>query len=352
MLNRFVIKVWYKQFLYNNRGERMLEIGKLPPEVLEKLILSPIATSKIKRTEIIVRPKTGEDCAAINMEEEYCVLSTDPITGAQSDIGYLAVHVNCNDIAASGATPIGIMLTLLLPRESSEETIKEIMTGVQKATNELGIEILGGHTEITDAVNKPIISATAVGKTCKRNFVSTGGAKLGQDVIMTKWAGLEGTAIISRDYEIQLKGRVSEGILSNAQNMKGYLSVVPEARLAVHHGATAIHDATEGGILGALWEIADCSNMGIEIYLNKIPIKEETKLICQAANISPYSLISSGTLVISTFNGEDLIHKLMENGIEATIIGRIIGEERCLLENEKKYPLTQPCSDALYQVNF
>jgi hydrogenase expression/formation protein HypE len=330
----------------------MLEIGKLPPQMLERLILNPISAGKIKRPEVIIRPKTGEDCAALYMEEEYCVASTDPITGAQKEIGYLAVHINCNDIAASGATPIGIMLTLLLPKESTEEVIQEIMAGVQEATNELGIEILGGHTEITDAVNKPILSATAIGKTYKRNFISTGGAQIGQDIIMTKWAGLEGTAIISKDFERELKGRIPEEMLCKAQDMKGFLSILPEARLAVEHGATALHDATEGGILGAVWEVADCSDTGIEVFLDKIPIKDETKTICKEAGISPYSLISSGTLVISTFDGEDLVRKLKAEGIEAAIIGRITDGGKYFWENGKKQVLAQPVSDAIYQVDF
>lgn len=329
-----------------------MEIGKLPPEILEQLILKPITQSETKRSEVKVRPKTGEDCTAVDFGDELCVMSTDPITGAEKDAGYLAVHINCNDIASSGAVPIGILVTLLLPLSSSEETIKEIMSGVQKATKELGIEILGGHTEVTDAVTKPVLSATAVGKTSNQNFVSTGGAKEGQDIVMTKWAGLEGTLIIAKDYEEQLKNILPEQVILDAQKMDGFLSVVPEARIAVKYGATAMHDATEGGVLGAVWEMADCSNVGVTVDLEKIPVKNETNLVCKASGIDPFGLISSGTLIISTFQGKKLVEQLKKEDIEAEIIGKVTKKQRIVYEKGQEKPLNQPVSDALYRVKI
>lgn len=329
-----------------------MEIGKIPPRVLERIVLNPIRDFKVKRKDVVIRPKTGEDCSAVDLGEELCVLSTDPITGAQKDIGYIAVHINCNDIASSGAEPVGILLTALLPPDSTEQTLEEIMEGAQKAAAELGIEILGGHTEVTDVVNKPVLSATVIGKTHNRRFTSTGGAKVGQDVIMTKWAGLEGTAIIAKDYETQLKELLPEEVIQKAQQMSGFLSVVKESQIAVEHGADAMHDATEGGVFGAVWEMADCSGLGIDLYLDKIPVKKETKLICQAANINPYGLISSGTLIIAAFEGEKLVEKLTKAGIEAAIIGKLTENEARICENSQFKPLNQPQSDEIYHVNI
>lgn len=167
----------------------MFAIGKLPPEILEKIVMEPMQASRVKREDVILRPKTGEDCSAVDLGGEYCILSTDPITGAAKDVGYLAVQINCNDIYSSGAEPMGVLLTVLLPPESEEALLEEMMSGAIRAAEERNIEILGGHTEVTDAVVKPVISAAVIGKTRNRKILSTGGAKAGQDVIMTKWAG-------------------------------------------------------------------------------------------------------------------------------------------------------------------
>ena len=194
----------------------MFEIGKIPPEILEKIVMKPMMGSKVKRDDVILRPTTGEDCSAIDLGGEYCVLSTDPITGAAADIGYLAVQINCNDIYSAGAEPMGVLLTVLLPPESDEPMLEEIMAGSLRAAEERGIEILGGHTEVTDAVTKPLSSAAVIGKTKGRKLLATGDAKAGQDVVMTKWAGTEGTAILAKEWEEGLRAYLSEEELKTA----------------------------------------------------------------------------------------------------------------------------------------
>ena len=179
----------------------MFEIGKIPPEILEKIVMRPMRDSRVKRPEVLLRPKTGEDCSAVDFGGEYCVLSADPITGAAADVGYLAVQINCNDIYAAGAEPFGLLLTVLLPPGSGEELLQEIMDGAFRGAGERNIEILGGHTEVTDAVCKPLVSAAVVGRTRGRKILSTGGARQGQDILMTKWAGTEGTAILAEEKE-------------------------------------------------------------------------------------------------------------------------------------------------------
>lgn len=327
----------------------MLEIGKLPPQLLEKIILNPIQKNHNKRKEILIRPKTGEDCSGIFLGDEICVVSTDPITGAQKDIGYLAVHINCNDIAASGAEPVGILLTVLLPPQSTEKDLEEIMRGAYKAAKETNIEIVGGHTEVTKAVNQPLISATVIGKTRDKKFISSAGAQIGQDVLMTKWAGLEGSAILAKENEQELKKRLEKDLVESAKNMQGFLSVIQESKIAFSFGATAMHDATEGGIFGAVWEVADCSDTGIEIYKEKIPVKQETKQICEVMGISPYCLISSGTLIITAFEGEKLVDQFKKAGIESSIIGKITESGKKIIDKEGNFlELTQPKSDEIY----
>lgn len=326
----------------------MFEIGKIPPEILERIVMQPMAESRVKRADVILRPKTGEDCSAIDLGGEYCVLSTDPITGAAADIGYLAVQINCNDIYSAGAEPVGVLLTVLLPPESEESLLEEMMAGALRAAEERNIEILGGHTEVTDAVAKPVISAAVIGKTKKKKLLSTGGAKAGQDIIMTKWAGTEGTAILAKEWEEGLLAYLTKEELRAAQDLKAQLSVGKEAEIAFDYGATAMHDATEGGILGAVWEVAECSGLGVEVFVEAIPVKEETKKICKAMGIDYLGLISSGTMIIAAENGAGLVEKLKEAGIEAAVIGRLTEGGRYLLAGDLRLPLNQPKSDALY----
>lgn len=329
------------------------EIGKIPPKQLEEIVMAPIQSSLVQRSDVVLRPKTGEDCSAVDLQGELCVLSTDPITGAAKDVGYLAVQINCNDIFSAGAEPMGILLTVLLPPESEEEVLKEIMEGAVKAAAELHIEILGGHTEVTDAVCKPLVSATVIGKSRNRNLICTGGGQVGQDVVMSKWAGLEGTAIIAKEYEEQLleKG-VSREFIHRAKGFVSLLSVGMESEIAFDHGATAMHDATEGGVLGAVWEMAECSHLGVTLWQDQIPLREETKEICQACHVDPLRLVSSGSMVFATADGAGLVEKLGEKGVFAAIIGRLTEEEKILIAGTQVEPLAQPQSDSLYQVKF
>ena len=319
----------------------MFEIGKIPPEILERIVMHPMMASRVKREDVLVRPATGEDCSAIDLGGEICILSTDPITGAAKDIGYLAVQINCNDIYSAGAEPMGVLLTVLLPPESTEELLEEIMAGALRAAEERNIEILGGHTEVTDAVCKPLISAAVIGRTKGRKMICTGGAKAGQAVVMTKWAGTEGTAILAKEWEDGLKAYLSEEELQEAQQLKDFLSVGKE-----------MHDATEGGILGAVWEVAECSALGVEVFADAIPMKEVTKKICAAMGIDPLRLISSGTMIIGTENGEELVQTLRAEGIEAAVIGRLTEGKKILVQNGKIMPLEQPKSDALYEAKL
>lgn len=330
----------------------MFEIGKIPPEILEKIVMKPMMGSKVKRADVILRPTTGEDCSAIDLGGEICILSTDPITGAAKDIGYLAVQINCNDVYSSGAEPMGILLTILLPPGSDEKLLEEIMEGSLRAAEERKIEILGGHTEVTDAVTKPLISAAVIGKTRNRKILATGGAKADQDIIMTKWAGTEGTAILAKEWEEGLRAYLTEEELKNAQEMKNFLSVGEESLIAFTHGATAMHDATEGGILGAVWEMAECSGLGVDVFVENIPVKEETKKICTAMQIDYLRLISSGTMIIAADDGEKLVGKLQTAGIEAAVIGKLTEGGKYMLVNGMRLPLEQPGSDALYEAKL
>ncbi len=324
-----------------------MKIGKLPNSLLNKIIIEPVNSHSPQREEVLLRPSIGEDCSALNFGEYNCIMSTDPITGAVKDIGRLAVHININDIASSGGEPIGIMLTALLPPDISESEISEIIRDIYTEANKLNVAVLGGHTEITDAVTKPVISCTAVGK-CKR-LISTGGSRVGDYVIMTKTAGLEGTAIFAKDKLSLLKGKVSNDVIRNAESFSNNLSVLKEGLIGAGYNAHAMHDVTEGGILGACWELAESSGLGIEIYEDSIPVAYETQEICRVLGVDPLRLISSGSMLI-VCESTDILKALENESIKSEVIGRITSKDRYIIKNGKKMPLTEPDSDQLYKV--
>lgn len=326
-----------------------MEIGKVPIEVLKEIIFSNI---KHRRPEVLVRPNIGEDCAVIDFGEYVCVMSTDPITGAIRDIGSLAVHISCNDIASGGVEPLGIMLTAMAPPGTTKEDLNYVMMEANRAAASINVEIIGGHTEITDSVNRMIISATAMGKQLKDKLILTKGAKVGDAVFMTKHAGLEGASIIARDLGNQLKDKVDYNTIKTAQGFVESISVVKEGVLAGNIGVNSMHDVTEGGILGALWELAEASDMGIEVYEDNINIRRETVEICRALSINPIKLISSGVMIMSVSEDKKnlLIEAFDEKGIELTEVGKITDKERVIIKNGERRELLPPDADELYKV--
>lgn len=321
--------------------------GKIPSELLRELVFDNIKT---KHEDVILRPEIGEDCTAIEYGDYACVLSTDPITGAAKGVGALAVHISCNDVASSGVRPIALMMTIMAPPSTTEDDIRQIMKDAGEAAGQLGVEIAGGHTEITSAVNRVIVSTTAIGKILKHKLVKTAGAQLGDDVIMTKYAGLEGTSILANDKEAELKEILSRDELTVSQELASQISVVREGVLAGELGVNSMHDATEGGILGAVWEVAESSATGVEVYLNEIPVLEQTRKICRHFRIDPYRLISSGSMIITCSNGPELVKVLGEAGIKASIIGKIIEKDRRIIDHGQVKELEQPGPDELFHV--
>lgn len=323
--------------------------GKIPETVLKRSVLNQI---KQRRKEILVGPDVGEDCSILEVgEDEVIVLSTDPITGTVRDIGTFAVHITANDIASSGADLIGIMLTILLPEGVSEAELRAMMQDVEAVCLRLEIDIIGGHTEVTKAVNQPIITVTGVGKMKRSDIIKTSGAKPGQEIVMTKWAGLEGTAIIAAEKEKELLTKYTVSFIHGAKRMLEDISVVPEAKVARAIGVTSMHDVTEGGIFGALWEIGAASKVGLEVDLKKIQLKQETVEICEFYNINPYMLISSGSMLMVTDQANHLVDRLRQEGIMAAVIGRITeGNDRIIINEDERRFLEPPKSDELYKV--
>jgi len=328
-----------------------MESGKVPNEILNKFVLSKITKF---REDVILRPGIGEDCAAIDFGKYACVLSTDPITAAANDIGKLAVHISCNDIASCGVEPLGLMVTILCPVGTSEVELENVMEQICLTAAELNVEIIGGHTEVTPAVNRMVLSTTCIGKTLKNTIVSSTGARAGDSIVMTKSAGLEGTAIIANDFEHKLVGIINADELNLAKGFIKAISVVKEGILASNFGATSMHDITEGGVLGAAWEVAEASGTGIIINKDIIPVETVTKTICKALDLDVLLLISSGCMLITCPDGEGLVKLLESNNIKATIIGTVTANKNERLLICKKDGIIKdiepPKADEIYKV--
>lgn len=326
-----------------------MNLGKISEAVLKRSVLNQISH---RRDEVLVGPAIGEDCSVLEIgEDEVLVMSTDPITGTVQDIGTLAVHITANDIASNGAEVIGIMLSILLPEGTQEAELRAMMQEIEAVCAKLSIEIIGGHTEVTKAVRQAIVTVTGVGKMKRNAMIKTAGAKPGQEIVMTKWAGLEGTAIIAAAKETELLTKYSASFIEGAKKMIENISVVSEAMVARAVGVTSMHDVTEGGIFGALWEIGAASKVGLEVDLKKIQLRQETVEICEFYDINPYMLISSGCMLMITDKANLLVDRLKAEGIPAAVIGRITeGNDRIIINEDERRFLEPPKSDELYKV--
>ena len=326
--------------------------GKVPTEVLEKIVFKNLGA---KRNDVILSSSIGEDAAIVKAENTYLAISSDPITGAEEWLGWLAVHVSANDIATRGVQPIWFNSIILLPKNSTPKLVQKICTQMDKAATQLGIAIVGGHCEVTPGIEHPIVTGCAIGIAENGKYVTCSGAKTGNKIILTKGTGIEGTAILASDRKTQLLKTFDESLVENAENFFTKISVVKDALTAFKTGGvTAMHDPTEGGVAGGLHELADAANIGFNIYKQRILVPKETQKICTHFNIDPLQLISSGSLLVvaEEEKAETIIQNLKNEGIEASIIGEVTNPEQgrnLITETGEKTELVRPDSDHLWK---
>ena len=319
-----------------------MKLGKLSNDKLDSLILSKFGHM---RKEVVCSPHVGVDCAAVDLGGRIAVLSTDPITAADKNIGSLTGHVSCNDAAAAGAEPIGLLVTLLIPPHGTEEEVERIASELAEAARLANIEIIGGHTEVTASVTRYVTCAAVIARAGKNGIITPAGMKAGQDIIMTKMAGIEGTAVIASD----AAGRtgLTDAELEEARGFMSMVSVVKEGLYAAEHGATAMHDITEGGVFGAAWEMAEASGCGMVLYPEKVLMHPITKKICQKFGIDPYRLISSGSMLIACDDGEGMVKGLAAIGIPAAVIGKAVESGVSTADGTE---IPAPEADELYKI--
>lgn len=297
-------------------------------------------------------PAVGGDYGAMSVTEELAVvLSSEPITLTKDAIGSSAIMAACNDVACSGAVPAGVSVTMLLPTSCNEEELRDLMKDLDDACEICGVDIISGHTEVSRVVKEPLVVVAAMGTVLKKDMVHSSGVRPGMDIVATKWVGLEGTAVLAKEREDALRSRYAQPFIDKAKIFGQMMSILPEAAVAVKSGASAMHDVSEGGIFGALWELAESAGVGLEIDLKKIPIRQETIEICEFFDLNPYKLLSGGSLLIATEDGNGLVMELEKADIPAVIIGKATdNNDRVLINEDERRFLETTQTDELYNI--
>ena len=325
--------------------------GKIPVEILKEVIFNSLGA---KRDEVAIGPAAGIDGAVINVGSKSLIVSMDPITGALQRIGLLAVNVNANDVSTFGVEPAFFLSCILLPEKTDRKTVETISSQMHKAAKDLGMAIVGGHCESTPGLTNPIVVGCAMGVTKKENYVTAAGAKAGDKIIITKTAGIEGTAILAADRAEKLRKTVRSSTLKRAKEFFSMISVAKEAVIAFKTGGVhAMHDPTEGGIAGGIHEVADASNLGFKIFENRIPVAKETSEICEAFRIDPAYLIASGSMLIAARKdfADDIKKALTKSGISASVVGDFLpsADDRIVKrKNGFETELPRPTCDHLW----
>ncbi len=301
-----------------------LRTGKLPPELLRKILKHTGA----KDSRVLVGPGIGEDAAVVKVGKALLVLKTDPVTYAADLIGWYAVNVNANDVVTRGARPAWFQAAVLLPKGSDESLAVSISRQISDAAKLLGVAVTGGHTEVTPGIENPIVVGDMHGIVREPGPISTSGARAGDAIVLTKSAGIEGTALIARERRQELLESMGEAFVDRAANylFDPGLSIVREATAALRFGVSAMHDPTEGGIAMGAQELAEASRRPVELWLDEIAIGEETASLCARYGLNPLGLLGSGAL-LATFRPSDAdryVASLKRMGVRAAVIGRVL----------------------------
>lgn len=323
-----------------------MKSGKFEDSFLTEHIFNKITH---KRSEVLQGSGTGIDSAVLDLEGDLLVVTTDPVTAAAANMGRLCVHICCNDIAAEGAEPVAIFVTMLVPLDADVEDVQTVIEDLHAACAETNIQLAGGHTEKTEAVRRIILSATAIGRKTEKNRQAV---KPGDVLIMTKGAAYEGSSIIASDFREKISSIAEESQIAFLKSLLEQISVLPESRIAVKCGAKRMHDITEGGVLGAAWEISRAAGCNVEVWCDEIFIHPETTLICDSLGLDPLRLISSGSLLIACAaeDATEMIQKLDEAGIRARQIGVFTTEKNSYVQKGIKQILDEPAEDEIYKL--
>ncbi len=326
--------------------------GKVPIKVLRNYVYKNLG---VNRSDVIVGPGIGEDAAVLKAGSEILVVSSDPISGAVEQVGWLAVHVCSNDVATHGVQPRWFVSCILLPEGSREDIVTSICGQIDSAAQEIGVAVVGGHTETTPGLDHPLVVGTMVGVAENGKYVTTGGARVNDEIIMTKGAGIEGTAILASDRRDVVEKFCGTETGEKARMYLREISVLKEALAAFSTGrVTAMHDPTEGGIAGGLHEMADASGKGFIVFKERMTVRSETKEICRLFKVDPLQLIGSGSMLITCDEGSSqlILDRLREEGIPGWLIGKVTPnpkQRQVIHKDGRRELLPRPVSDHLWE---
>lgn len=314
-----------------------MEKGKIDLKNLNKIIST---YTGIKKKPTILSSSIGEDSCLIDLnyiKDDIMLISSDPITFTSKNIGKLAVVINTNDIYASGGQGYGIIVNILIPPNKTIEDFESIMEQIHKECIYHNLEILGGHTEVTDVVNDIVISVTIIGTSKKENIVNTSTSKKGDLIYLTKTLGIEGTVVLFDEHKEELINILSKVEIDEIEKLRNELSIKKECEILSKFKINSMHDVTEGGLIGALLEMSMSSKNGFAIKKDSIKLKDVTKKICTYLNKDVLRLISSGNLIFTCEKSlKGSIEKSFENTtIECVNIGEVIEEGKYYLDEEE-----------------
>ena len=328
---------------------RSAQTGKLAARQLERLLGRYAQTQD---PSVRVGPRVGLDAAAVAAEAGTLVLASDPVTYTVADLGAYAVHVNANDVFVSGAEPRWFLADILLP-PGRGRLAGTILRQIHAACKELGVALVGGHTEMTPGLPRAMVAGFMIGQAVGDTAVTAAGVRPGDIVILTKAAAIEGTAVIAREFSERLARRVPAATLRRATGFlrRPGLSVGPEARIAARHGAHAMHDPTEGGVLNGLWEMAQASSVVLDVRAGAIRVETETRAICEPLGIDPLRLLASGALLVAAApdDADAMLNALGKTGVSAARIGRARAG-RAALRLDSRQVVRQPVVDEVLKL--
>jgi hydrogenase maturation factor len=328
-----------------------LPLGKLPPELLGQLL----AAAPVTDPRVLLKPGIGLDCAVLDVGDKLLVLKSDPITFATDDIGWYLVQVNSNDIATMGAVPRWLMVTMLLPQgKTTAVSIEQISQQLYAACREKDISVIGGHTEITYGIDRPILIGTLIGEVAREKLVTPRGARVGDRILLTKGIPIEGTAILAREFPARLADVLSEVELRQAQDYlyQPGISVLRDAQIATQAGrVTAMHDPTEGGLAGALWELAEACGHRLQVDTTAVPIPHLAQKVCATFDLNPLATIASGALLLTAVAGDvpAIVAALQDEGIGCAEIGVVV-EGKTAVYDQSNQLLPRPSRDEITRV--
>jgi len=328
-----------------------LELGKFPADMLARIL----AKNRIDDPRVLLGPRVGEDAAVLDMGGRLLVAKSDPITFATEDIGWYAVQVNANDIACTGAMPMWFLATILVPERFSPEQAEGVFDQILDACNGLGVALVGGHSEVTQGIDRPIVMGSMLGEVDPGRLITTGGAREGDSVVVTKGIAIEGCAILARERaDLLAEKGVSPATLAAAAGFLANpgISVILDARVAI---ATAeihsLHDVTEGGLATGVREVALASGLGVAVEHGSIPVLPECQEICQALGLDPLGLLASGAMLITLPAGDvpRLVTALEDQGIDGWEIGQMLAQEEgmVIIGRDGETPLPEFSRDEL-----